>query len=609
METKNPSVNKSYNHDKSISNSNCNRLNISGQNIISGKDFNILKYLNEMEQKKVTKEVFHRQNILPLLYPQTPKKSKYLNTSFDKNNISTLINEKSHKKDNDCFLTSLGNDKSKNSYSLTDKKKYKYSLKFTNSNRQKKLYEDKLINKNNIHLTAIIKEIRNKRDNKNLNDIAYDSKNMDCIIDMNNVINKHCKSKDWDLKEKEKNYDDFTINNKEMKLQNVIIKLMNKEKEKIDDLYKIHFKNIENKKNAIDEDENTFNQIKKEQKYNNRLLEENLNKLKGQNKILVYIIQGINDQLRKTEYEIMKKIYEIDELRVYAKFVKYIYGYDISNYESSIIEKDNSKGQEDINVLIKRVIDNYKECLIEGNNEIDTIEPDIVYNEIKLIEDRILLALKNKDKELDELKQSKKGNQVILNEIINKKNGLEKEYSYLKEESNNIIDLCSNENTEKDLFIVAQDFFNYIVNIFSNDNRYSFSYNYKDNNLSNSNSYNPFEISGLAEKSIKIIMEKEALLNEYILTNENYEREDPKTFSDVINSRKEQLILEKLQAAKKRIQNKEMIERKNIEKKSDKIYFIKRKMHQSIPKKKKKKIKIDPKVLKKLEDIDLLIYQ
>ena len=442
-----------------------------------------------------------------------------------------------------------------------------------------------------------------------MNDIAYDNKNMDCIIDMNNVINKHCKSKDWDLKEKEKNYDDFTINNKEMKLQNLIIKLMNKEKEKIDDLYKMHFKNLENKKNAIDEDEKTFNQIKKEQKYYNRLLEENLNKLKGQNKILVYIIQGINDQLRKTEFEIMKKIYEIDELRVYAKFVKYIYGYDISKYQSSIIEKDNNKGQEDITVLIKRVIDNYKECLIEGNNEIDTIEPDIIYNEIKLIEDRILLALKNKDKELDELKQSKKDNGIILNEIINKKNGLEKEYNYLMEESNNIINLCSNENTDKDLFIVAQNFFNYIVNIFSNDNRYSFSYNYNDNNLSNINSYNPFEISGLAEKSIKIVMEKEALLNEYILNNENYEREDPKTFSDIINTRKEQLILEKLQAAKKRIQNKEMIERKNIEKKSDKIYFIKRKMHQSIPKKKKKKIKIDPKIIKKLEDIDLLIYQ
>ena len=152
----------------------------------------------------------------------------------------------------------------------------------------------------------------------------------------------------------------------------------------------------------------------------------------------------------------MKKIYEIDELRVYAKFVKYIYGYDISKYESSIIEKD--KTQDDLDILIKKILDNYKECLIEGDNEINNIEPDIIYNEIKLIEDRILLALKNKDKELDELKQSKKDNGIILNEIINKKNGLEKEYNYLMEESNNIINLCSNENTNKDLFIVAQNF-------------------------------------------------------------------------------------------------------------------------------------------------------
>ena len=52
-----------------------------------------------------------------------------------------------------------------------------------------------------------------------------------------------------------------------------------------------------------------------------------------------------------------------------------------------------------------------------------------------------------------------------------------------------------------------------------------------------------------------------------------------------------------------------MIERMNIEKKSDKIYFIKRKMHQSIPKKKKIKIKIDDKIIKKLEDMELLNYQ
>ena len=609
MDSRNISVNKSQKIDKYFSKS--NRLNISGQKIVSGKDFNILKFLNEIEQKKTEKEMFYRPNMLPLLYPQTPKKTiKYLNTSFDRNNISTLNNEKIYKKDNECFLTSLGNEQSKNSYSLTDKKKYKYSLKFPINIKNKKIFDESMINKNkknNIHLSSIIKEIRNKRGNKNLNEIAYDSKNMDCIIDMNNVINVHCKSNDWDLKEKEKNFEDFTLNNKEMHLQNVIIKLMNKEKEKIENLYKIHFKNVENKKNLLEEDENTFNQIKKEQKHYNRLIEDNLIKLKGQNRVLIYIIQGIRDQLRKTEYEIMKKIYEIDELRVYAKFVKYIYGYDISKYESSIIEKD--KTQDDLDILIKKILDNYKECLIEGDNEINNIEPDIIYNEIKLIEDRILLALKNKDKELEELKQIKKDNGLFLDEIINKKNGLEKEYNYLIEESNNIKNLFSNENLEKDLFIIAQDFFNYIVDIFSNDNKNNFSFQYNDKSISNTNNYNPFEISGLGEKSIKIMMEKEALITEYLLMNENYEKEDPKTFSDVINSRKEQLILEKLQAAKHRIQNKEMIERMNIEKKSEKIYFIKRKIHQSIPKKKKKKIKIDPKVIKKLEDIEMLNYQ
>ena len=47
----------------------------------------------------------------------------------------------------------------------------------------------------------------------------------------------------------------------------------------------------------------------------------------------------------------------------------------------------------------------------------------------------------------------------------------------------------------------------------------------------------------------------------------------------------------------------------NIEKKSQKIYFIKRKMHQSIPKKKKLKIKIDPKLIKMQEDLEIMTYK
>ena len=610
MEKRNSSVNRSHKNKLNISNT--NRLNMSGQNIISGKNFNILKILNEIEKKTTEKEVFNKPNILPLLYPKTPKKKiKYFNSSFDKNNISTLKNENSYKKDKDCFLTSLGNEPSRNSEYLYDKKDFKYSLKFLNTNKHKGLYDDKKIN-NNFHLSSIIKDIRNK--NKNIgnngksnfnNNIAYDKKNMDCIIDMNDVLNIHCNSNDWDLKEKEKDYNDFVINNKEIKIQNVLIKLMNKEKEIIDNNHEKYLKDLEMKQKSIDEDENNFNQIIKEQKHYNRIIEENLTKLKNQNKVLLFIRENIKQHLRKTEYEIMKKIYEIDELRIYAKFVKHIYGYDISKHETSFIEKENNKAQSNIEELINNVIDNYKECLEEGNNEIANKEPDIIYNEMTLIEDRILLAIKEKDKELEELKIFQNSSGAVLKEIINKKNDLEKEYNFLKEECNYILDLYSNENNDKDLFIIAQDLFNYIIDILSSENRY---YNkFKDKN--NSTNYNPFEISGLSVKSVNLISEKEILLNKYIQIIEKYENEDPKTFGNIINTRKEQIILEKLQAAKQRIQDSEMIERMNIEKKSEKVYFIKRKMHQSIPKKKKLKIKVDPNVIKKLEDIELLNYQ
>ena len=335
---------------------------------------------------------------------------------------------------------------------------------------------------------------------------------MDCIIDMNEVLNKHCNSNDWDLKEKENNYNDFVTNNKEIKLQNVLIKLMNGEKNKIDNNHKMYAKSLEIKKKSIDEDEDNFNQIKKEQKYYNRLIEDNLVKLKSQNQILLYIRENINDALRKTEFEIMKKIYEIDELRIYAKFVKHIYGYDTSKYETSFIEKDYNKGQSNIEELLKNVIENYKECLEEENNETDNIDPDIIYNEITLIEERILFALKDKDKELEELKKFQNNNELILKEIINKKNGLEEENNFLKEECKNILNFYSNENNEKDLFIIAQDLFNYIINELYKDNKY---YNkYKDKN--SNTIYNPFEISGLGDKSIKLILDKEATLNRKI---------------------------------------------------------------------------------------------
>lgn len=615
MDIRYSSVNKYQNKERNSSK--INRLNISGQSIILGKNFNILKYLNEIEKEKTEKEINERNKIksLSLLNPQTPNRKITRLFYIDTNNISTIKNENSYKRDknNDCFITSMRDEQNSSPRKL--------SLKFSYSNKQKKLNDSKRLIHSDIRLSSVIQEIRNKNrnlynnskteNNKNIintnlnNKIAFDRNNMEPIIDINNILNEYQDNKEWDMKTRENNYNEFVNKNKEIKVQNILKIIMNNEKEKIDIKFKENEKKLENIKKNIDVDEKNFNQLVKQQKYYNRIIEDFLYKLKDQKRILMYLKEGINQHIRKVEYEVMKKIYEIDELRVYVQFVNYIYGYDTTNYEKPLIEKDSKKI--DLDVLVNNVLENYGHLLDDESNEkIKNIDPDIIFNEIQLIQDRILLALKVKDKEYDDLKIFKDNNDSILEGIRNKRDQLEKEYNYLKGECNYIINSNSNQNQEKELFIIGQDLFNFVIEHFS-ENIYSYNY-YKD--TSNNNiEFNPFEIGGLAEKSYNLTLQKEILVNDYLQNLKNYEEEDDKIFGELINSRKNQLILEKLKAAKERIIKSEAIERMKIEQKSEKVYFIKRKMHQSIPKKKEIKIKIDPKVIRQQEEKELMTFQ
>jgi hypothetical protein len=615
MDIRYSSVNKYQNKERNSSK--INRLNISGQSIILGKNFNILKYLNEIEKEKTEKEINERNKIksLSLLNPQTPNRKITRLFYIDTNNISTIKNENSYKRDknNDCFITSMRDEQNSSPRKL--------SLKFSYSNKQKKLNDSKRLIHSDIRLSSVIQEIRNKNrnlynnskteNNKNIintnlnNKIAFDRNNMEPIIDINNILNEYQDNKEWDMKTRENNYNEFVNKNKEIKVQNILKIIMNNEKEKIDIKFKENEKKLENIKKNIDVDEKNFNQLVKQQKYYNRIIEDFLYKLKDQKRILMYLKEGINQHIRKVEYEVMKKIYEIDELRVYVQFVNYIYGYDTTNYEKPLIEKDSKKI--DLDVLVNNVLENYGHLLDDESNEkIKNIDPDIIFNEIQLIQDRILLALKVKDKEYDDLKIFKDNNDSILEGIRNKRDQLEKEYNYLKGECNYIINSNSNQNQEKELFIIGQDLFNFVIEHFS-ENIYSYNY-YKD--TSNNNiEFNPFEIGGLAEKSYNLTLQKEILVNDYLQNLKKYEEEDDKIFGELINSRKNQLILEKLKAAKERIIKSEAIERMKIEQKSEKVYFIKRKMHQSIPKKKEIKIKIDPKVIRQQEEKELMTFQ
>ena len=596
-------VNK--NKEKNISD-NFNTINLEENYINSERSINILKYLTELE-KQNTIQAKKKINLkfLPKLKPASTRYNQNkLNKSLDINNVLTLKQENNTcNKDDGCFITSLDIEKKRSdkNYGINNEKNKNIKDKLLKANKNKRNMNNKY------NLASIIKDIKRKNssyvsktEGNYFNDyIAYDNKNMKNILDINNIINTHLKNEEWNLEAREDKYNEFLEIKKGGCVQNLIIKLIKEEREKLKNKYTKFSHDFNNKIKMVTEGEKLFEKIIVEQKKNTKLIENNYYKLKNDNRALLILRERFKDQVSKTEYEIIKKIYEIDELRLYAKFVNYIYGYDTSIYETKIIDDDYSKKPKDAETLIKFILENYKHFLInEKDDIINNIDPDIVLNETRLIEDRILMNLKLRDQEYEDLKKYKLNNKNILKNIENRKKELEDEYNYIQKEIKDII-INTQINLDEDLFSIMKDLGIFILETLSKDKQLIKKFKTK---------LNLFELSDLATKSIQLVLKRESVLDYYINTLEKYDKDDKKTFNTVINKRKLDMIREKIDYAQRTNEKKLLIDKIEITKNSDKIYFIKRKALPSLPKKKKKMIKIDPEIIKAKENKELISY-
>ena len=596
-------VNK--NKEKKISDD-FNTINLEENYINSERSINILKYLTELE-KQNTIQAKKKINLkfLPKLKPASTRYNQNkLNKSLDINNVLTLKQENnSCNKDDGCFITSLDIEKKRSDkiYGINKEKNKNIKDKLLKANKNKRNMNNKY------NLASIIKDIKRKNssyvsktEGNYFNDyIAYDNKNMKNILDINNIINTHLKNEEWNLKARDDKYNEFLEIKKGGCVQNLIIKLIKEEREKLKNKYTKFSYDFNNKIKMVTEGEKMFEKIIVEQKKNIKMIENNYYKLKNDNKALIILRERFKDQVSKTEYEIIKKIYEIDELRYYAKFVNYIYGYDTSIYETKIIDDDYSKKPKDAETLIKFILENYKHFLInEKDDIINNIDPDIVLNETRLIEDRILMNLKLRDQEYEDLKKYKLNNKNILKNIENRKKELEDEYNYIQKEIKDII-INTQINLDEDLFSIMKDLGIFILETLSKDKQLIKKFKTK---------LNLFEISDLATKSIQLVLKRESVLDYYINTLEKYDKDDKKTFNMIINKRKLDMIREKIDYTQRTNEKKLLIDKIEITKNSDKIYFIKRKALPSLPKKKKKMIKIDPEIIKAKENKELISY-
>ena len=605
-----------------IKNNNSNdSLDLRNNNLIEtslnpDKNLNILKYLTALEKNNTIKE--KKKFNLKILPPLNPKFQIYKqnnlsrsisiknNLKFPKNDGNSISNSND---DDGCFITSL--EIVKNEFKNNNSNIINQKNKTIKNKLKQRLYE---INRNNrnynnkFRLASIIKAIKRKNssyisktEGNDFNEyLAYDNKNMNYILDINNIINNHIKNEDWNLKAREEKYNDFVDIKKEVCRNNVMIKLINQEKDKIKNEYKNYSLNFDKQINAVKEGEKIFEKIIGDQKKNTKLIEKNYYKLKNDNKVLLYIRESFKEQVKKTEYEIMKKIYEIDELRIYAQFVNYIYGYDTSLYNKSLIDTDYTKKPSEAEALVKNILKNYRHFLKSEKNEIiERMDPDIVLNEIILIEDRILMNLKMRDQEYEYLKKYKLHNKNILKNIEVRKLELENEYNIIKKELDDII-INTKLNLDDDLFLISKDLGIFILDYLSGDK--NLLKKFKGN-------INLFELSDLANKSMELILQKESKLDEYMKIMEKYDKEDKKIFSALLNKRKEEIIRTKIDQAKIDIERKQYLDKIEIYKNNDKIYFIKRKALPTLNKKLKEIIKIDPKIVKLQENKEMISYE
>ena len=624
-----------------------------GKNIIMGPKFDIKQYLKEIDRNhKDTSPRRANNNKLTLLYPIiTPKNVKLYNISTDSNNISpnsnniyhTIENESSvsamHRnkcsfntnysskniyqgnqmknktlsnQENNCFITSLGIEQKEinNKHKTIDSNDYMITLRSHHNNRLKRIFNfNKQCDKNkNYHIESIIKEIKEKYKKKNDKDIkndylAYKTENLDAVLDSKKLLNDYVEKNEWTLKLDERNIEKFKLNNEKIYKNNVLTKLVNKERDKVSKNDEDYMKKIKDKKSTIIDDEKLFENLIDEQKQNNKIIDDYRIKLEEMNRELYYIKDAMYIKVQNKEGEIMKKLFEMEELRTYAKFVNNMLGNDDSRYDKTIYPIDYDR-KIDPDILVRNVFEIYDDYLTEKNNlEEDDNYPELIYKGFLGLEDKIRYGINLKDREYEKITKLKKNNDAILKHINEKKKFLEEQYNTTLDECNIIKTEISKERKEDTYFYdLAQDFFNYTLEIFDYEN---YTKN-KDNSILN---LNLNKLSDLAEKTKNCITEKEIFINNSIKIIEQYEKENPILFEEIIDLTKSKIILQNQKEAKKMAKIKERIKKIQAIKKLEKINFIIRKMEKPFHVKKKEKVIKDLKTIQEMENRELMTYQ
>ena len=456
----------------------------------------------------------------------------------------------------------------------------KSKIKYPPILRSERLYPKINQDKNRINILKKIKSIRNRnlkmKNNKNLlfpiqfkssnDNIAYESKFRNIVFDANKVLNTHIeKDNEFNLKD---NINTFISQNKELCLNNLLVKILKKENKNLKENFEIRSKNVENSVKTLSKDEKDFELYSTQQKKLYYKTNDLLNQIHTKNYVLYKLYYDLQTKSKVLEDEIFKMIEQIESLRIFAKFVTKVLGGNDKIFDGELIPSYENKSRPDIKILIKIIFEKYGNLLENRklsvtkntNNTNNEIEKDLNLNDInnnnsqddetneevdidilndphfmlwkfKDFEERILQFIEKNDIYAKYANKEYENYENIIKELKLRIVKLKKELEYseknLSDFKNMIFGKNFQENENKIYYGLIKDL---CKDIYEFDGR-----KYRNKNL------DIFELNDDISHSLNILTKKEREINKHINNLELYEKTDNKLFSEIMNTRKDDL--------------------------------------------------------------------
>ena len=448
--------------------------------------------------------------------------------------------------------------------------------------------------------------LNNYKNSKNI--IAFDKKHINEVFEPIKILNNYKQQNQLQINPQEKYLYNFNSKNKQLTINSVLLRMMNNESNKLYQNYKRNANAFINNKKTIESNEANFEEYKESQKQACKKIDALYLNISKKNKELVTENLNCKSEIKIIEDEMRRILHQIDHLRIYGKFVNEVLGGDTTRFENKIFPEQKYDDEIDIEELSENVIGTY-ECFYENTRQEKfkveksfINEPEKMWYKFKEMEGIMVRDLFTKESIKGEIKKLKEENINNLKDLRQKNEMLENEFNDLYEkkehELNKFREIEKRYNLQKNEFDeIIKDFYLY-VNLNLNQK------------TDNKKTYNKTEPSDCVKEIYDIIGKKEIYIDKIMLNLNNYEKDDPIFFDNIVNKRKKEVKQNKQFKLLKEKMNEKLKYVHNIDTGKSKLFIYSRKTEAPYHKPKKVVVeKIDEKLIEQNENEELLKYE